>query len=81
MGSVSVGGFIARVIYLSLCKMHQIEVHGYFKTAILTPGDTVAENSDKPYQAALGGRSRSVVQARCDCFFQAPDSLEQPRWL
>jgi len=36
MGSVSVGGFIARVFYLSLYKMHQIEVHGYFKTAMLT---------------------------------------------
>ncbi len=36
MGSVSVGGFIARVFYLSLYKMHQIKVHGYFKTAMLT---------------------------------------------
>jgi NADH dehydrogenase len=34
MGSVSVGGFI--VLYLSLYKMHQIKVHGYFKTAMLT---------------------------------------------
>jgi NADH dehydrogenase len=36
MGSVSVGGFIARVVYLSLYKMHQVAVHGYFRTAMLT---------------------------------------------
>jgi len=36
MGSVSVGGFIARLVYLSLYKMHQIAIHGYFRTAMLT---------------------------------------------
>jgi NADH dehydrogenase len=36
MGSVSVGGFIARVVYLSLYKMHQVAIHGYFRTAMLT---------------------------------------------
>lgn len=36
MGSVSVGGFIARIVYLSLYKMHQLAVHGYFRTAMLT---------------------------------------------
>lgn len=36
MGSVSVGGFIARIVYLSLYKMHQVAVHGYFRTAMLT---------------------------------------------
>jgi NADH dehydrogenase len=36
MGSVSVGGFIARVVYLSLYKMHQVAVHGYFRTSMLT---------------------------------------------
>ncbi|MGR8934637.1 MAG: NAD(P)/FAD-dependent oxidoreductase [Gammaproteobacteria bacterium] len=36
MGSVSVGGLIARVVYLSLYKMHQVAVHGYFRTAMLT---------------------------------------------
>lgn len=36
MGSVSVGGFIAKVVYLSLYKMHQIAIHGYFRTAMLT---------------------------------------------
>ncbi|MDO9142137.1 MAG: NAD(P)/FAD-dependent oxidoreductase, partial [Methylobacter sp.] len=36
MGSVSVGGFIARMVYLSLYKMHQVAIHGYFRTAMLT---------------------------------------------
>ncbi len=36
MGSVSIGGFIAKVVYLSLYKMHQVAIHGYFRTAMLT---------------------------------------------
>lgn len=36
LGSVSLGGFIARLFYLSLYKMHQVSVHGYLKTAMLT---------------------------------------------
>ena len=36
MGSVSIGGFIAKIVYLSLYKMHQIAIHGYFRTAMLT---------------------------------------------
>lgn len=36
MGSVSVGGFIARMVYLSLYKMHLLSVNGYFRTTMLT---------------------------------------------
>jgi len=36
MGTVSIGGFIAKLVYLSLYKMHQIAIHGYFRTAMLT---------------------------------------------
>ncbi|MGY6274142.1 NAD(P)/FAD-dependent oxidoreductase [Methylomonas sp. MgM2] len=36
MGTVSVGGFIAYVVYLSLYKMHQVAVHGYFRTVMQT---------------------------------------------
>jgi len=36
MGTVSIGGFIARIVYLSLYKMHQVAIHGYFRTAMLT---------------------------------------------
>jgi len=35
-GSVSVAGFIAKLAYLSLYKTHQIAIHGYFRTAMLT---------------------------------------------
>ncbi len=36
MGTVTIGGFIARIVYLSLYKMHQIAIHGYYRTALLT---------------------------------------------
>jgi NADH dehydrogenase len=36
MGTVTIGGFIARVVYLSLYKMHQVAIHGYFRTIMLT---------------------------------------------
>jgi NADH dehydrogenase len=36
MGTVTIGGFIARVVYLSLYKMHQVAIHGYYRTALLT---------------------------------------------
>jgi len=36
MGTVSVGGFIAYLVYLSLYKMHQVAIHGYFRTIMLT---------------------------------------------
>ncbi len=36
MGTVTIGGFIARMVYLSLYKMHQFAVHGYFRTTMLT---------------------------------------------
>ena len=36
MGTVSVGGLIAYAVYLSLYKMHQVAIHGYFRTLMLT---------------------------------------------
>jgi len=36
MGSVSIGGFIAKVVYWSLYKMHQVALHGYFRTTMLS---------------------------------------------
>lgn len=36
LGSVSVAGLVAKLAYLSLYKMHQIAVHGYFRTAMLS---------------------------------------------
>lgn len=36
MGTVTIGGFIARMVYLSLYTMHQTALFGYFKTTLLT---------------------------------------------
>jgi NADH dehydrogenase len=36
MGTVTIGGFIARIVYLSLYTMHQAALFGYFKTGMLT---------------------------------------------
>jgi len=36
MGTVTIGGFIARIVYLSLYTMHQTALFGYFKTTLLT---------------------------------------------
>jgi NADH:ubiquinone reductase (H+-translocating) len=35
-GSVRVSGWIAKTVYLSLYKMHQIALHGYFRTILMT---------------------------------------------
>jgi NADH dehydrogenase len=35
-GSLMVTGFIARVVYLSLYKMHQAALHGWVRTGLLT---------------------------------------------
>lgn len=34
-GSMMVEGRIARIVYLSLYRMHQVALHGYFKTALM----------------------------------------------
>ncbi len=38
LGTVMIEGFIARMVYLSLYKMHQISLFGYFRTALVTIG-------------------------------------------
>ncbi len=35
-GSIMIEGVMARVVYWSLHKMHQIALHGWFKTALST---------------------------------------------
>lgn len=35
-GNVRVSGFIARMVYLSLYKMHQLALHGWWRTGLLT---------------------------------------------
>jgi NADH dehydrogenase len=34
-GSMMVEGRIARFVYISLYRMHQIALHGYFKTGLM----------------------------------------------
>jgi NADH dehydrogenase len=38
LGQVMVEGFVARMVYLSLYKMHQVSLFGYFRTAMVTLG-------------------------------------------
>ena len=35
-GNVWISGLIARLVYLSLHKMHQVTLHGAFSTLLLT---------------------------------------------
>ncbi len=35
-GSVMIEGAMARLVYWSLHKMHQVALHGWFKTALTT---------------------------------------------
>ncbi len=35
-GTVMIEGFLARLVYLSLYKMHQVALYGWFRTAMLT---------------------------------------------
>jgi NADH dehydrogenase len=40
-GTVFVEGWIARMVYLSLYRMHQAAVHGYFSTLLIMLGDRI----------------------------------------
>ncbi|MCM2679867.1 NAD(P)/FAD-dependent oxidoreductase [Echinimonas agarilytica] len=41
-GSMMVEGRIARMVYISLYRMHQVALHGYFKTAMVTFSDKIS---------------------------------------
>ncbi len=38
LGQIMIEGFIARLVYLSLYKMHQVSLFGFFRTAMVTVG-------------------------------------------
>ena len=40
-GTIIVEGRIARLVYLSLYRMHQSAVHGYFSTMLIMLGDRI----------------------------------------
>lgn len=45
MGNINVQGFIARIMYVSLYRLHQVALHGVFKTAVLVCKDMLARSS------------------------------------
>lgn len=45
MGKINVQGFLARMMYVSLYRMHQMALHGVFKTIVLLSKDVLARTS------------------------------------
>lgn len=45
MGKINVQGFMARMMYVSLYRMHQMALHGVFKTIVLMSKDILARTS------------------------------------
>ena len=82
-GSLWVDGWIARVMYLSLYKMHELALHGYWKVTL----DTLATHADAAYeiahQAALRPLDRSADAAsscaRCEAVHGPRRYLSVPR--
>jgi len=44
-GNINIQGWIARLMYLSLYRMHQVSLHGFFKTAVLFAKDMLSKTS------------------------------------
>ena len=45
MGSIAVQGKLARLMYISLYRLHQVAIHGFFKTAVLFCKDILSSKS------------------------------------
>ncbi|MEO6698775.1 MAG: NAD(P)/FAD-dependent oxidoreductase [Paraperlucidibaca sp.] len=45
MGSIAVQGKLARLMYISLYRLHQVALHGFFKTAVLCCKDMLSRKS------------------------------------
>ncbi|WP_051526594.1 NAD(P)/FAD-dependent oxidoreductase [Alkanindiges illinoisensis] len=45
MGDINVQGIIARLMYVSLYRLHQVAIHGFFKTAVLMAKDLLSRSS------------------------------------
>ncbi|XID74214.1 NAD(P)/FAD-dependent oxidoreductase [Alkanindiges sp. WGS2144] len=45
MGNINVQGMLARMMYVSLYRLHQIAIHGFFKTAVIMVKDMLARTS------------------------------------
>lgn len=44
-GNINIQGWIARLMYLSLYRMHQVALHGFFKTFVLFAKDMLSKTS------------------------------------
>ncbi|MDC4714309.1 NAD(P)/FAD-dependent oxidoreductase, partial [Acinetobacter baumannii] len=45
LGGVNIEGYIARLMYVSLYRLHQVALHGMFKTSILILKDLLSKSS------------------------------------
>lgn len=45
MGNINVQGSLARLMYVSLYRLHQVAIHGFFKTAVLMIKDLLSRSS------------------------------------
>ena len=45
MGDINVQGIFARIMYVSLYRLHQVAIHGFFKTGVLMIKDLLARSS------------------------------------
>ena len=45
MGDINVQGILARIMYVSLYRLHQVAIHGFFKTGVLMVKDLLARSS------------------------------------
>lgn len=45
MGNINVQGMIARLMYVSLYRLHQVALHGFFKTGVLVCKDLLSRSS------------------------------------
>lgn len=45
LGSVTIGGLIARLVYLSLYKMHQLALYGPYRTGMLTLANVIRRST------------------------------------
>ncbi|MEY2862873.1 MAG: hypothetical protein RLY58_580 [Pseudomonadota bacterium] len=45
MGNINVQGLLARLMYISLYRLHQVALHGFFKTGVLMSKDLLSRSS------------------------------------
>ncbi len=46
MGSVKLEGWLARMFYVSLYRMHQMALYGFFRTALMMLGSKIGRGTE-----------------------------------